>query len=265
MTAAATPATFALMAVSHPLAPSSRLAFEIAGAVVEPQICGALWWGDAGVLVVSDLHLEKASAYASRGRMLPPYDTRATLMRVSALIERLCPTTVISLGDSFHDGRARPRMAGDDVARVRSMTDRCDWVWIEGNHDPAPPDDLGGRSASELTMGPLTFRHAPTAGFVRGEVAGHLHPCARVVARSGSVRARCFVTDSQRLVMPAYGALTGGLNVRDAAFDRLFPGGLVVGVIGREGVYVAGPRQLAPDAARAGGLLPSEPRGDGAD
>jgi DNA ligase-associated metallophosphoesterase len=222
----------------------------LAGASVRALNCGGLWWAEAGVLVVSDLHFEKASFLASRGQMLPPYDTRAALMRIARLMEALAPRAVISLGDSFHDRRARPRMAADDVTALRRMTEACDWVWIEGNHDPKPPEDLGGRVIGELTIGPLTFRHIPTEGAARGEVAGHLHPCARVVGRSGrSVRTRCFATDGERLVMPAYGALTGGLNVLDAAFRPLFPRGLMAGVIGRDGVYMAGPESLAPDRA----------------
>jgi DNA ligase-associated metallophosphoesterase len=242
-----------MLSVRPPAPVAPRLSFEVAGARLEPQVCGALWWAEAQLLVVSDLHLEKASAYAARGQMLPPYDTRATLMRVAGLIERLRPTTVISLGDSFHDRRARPRMSADDVALIRFLTGVCDWVWVEGNHDPAPPDDLGGRPATELVLGPLTFRHEPTEGPALGEIAGHLHPCARVTSRRGSVRTRCFATDGTRLVMPAYGALTGGLNVLDVAFDGVFPNGLLVGVLGREGVYAAGPDQLVPDVARAAG------------
>lgn len=212
--------------------------------------CGGLWWASASVLVVSDLHLEKASSYAARGQMLPPYDTRASLKQLGSLLQTLRPTTVVCLGDSFHDRRSRPRMADDDVATVRAMTAAHDWVWIEGNHDPLPPDDLGGRAAFELRMGPLTLRHEPSAGHVRGEIAGHLHPCARVVGRTGrSVRARCFATNGQRLVMPAYGALTGGLNVLDTAFGPLFPDGMVAAVLGRDGVYLAGVDSLAPDRA----------------
>ena len=223
----------------------------VAGARLRTLTCGGLWWEEAGVLVVSDLHLEKASSYAARGQMLPPYDTRATLARIDRRMVALSPRMVISLGDSFHDRRARPRMAADDVAMVRRLTGACDWVWVEGNHDPAPPEDLGGRATFELTIGPLTFRHIPTVGEAQGEVAGHLHPCAKVVGRGGrSVRARCFATDGERLVMPAYGALTGGLNVLDTAFDAVFPGGrLRVGVIGRDAVYLAGPDSLAPDRA----------------
>lgn len=215
------------------------------GAELSPQPCGGLWWQDQRVLVVSDLHLEKGSSYAARGQMLPPYDTRATLKRIAALMERLQPVMVISLGDSFHDRRARPRMAQDDVALVRSLTAQCDWVWVEGNHDPSPPDDLGGQLASEVTIGAITFRHEPTPGRSDGEIAGHLHPSATVVGRAGWVRSRCFASDGRRMVMPAYGALTGGLNVLDRAFAPLFPDGLICGVIGRDGVYATGLESLA--------------------
>lgn len=228
--------------------PRAGLVFEVAGEQLSLQPCGGLWWEAASVLVVSDLHLEKASSYASRGQMLPPYDTRATLRRIGALIQALRPTTVISLGDSFHDRRARPRMAADDVALVRGMTEACDWIWIEGNHDPKPPEDLGGRMAHELVLGDLVFRHEPSIGPAAGEIAGHLHPCARVIGRGGrTVRARCFATDGERLVMPAYGALTGGLNVLDVAFDYLFPRGVFAGIVGRDGVYLAAKDRLAPD------------------
>jgi DNA ligase-associated metallophosphoesterase len=231
--------------------PAARtLDIEVAGARLTLQACGALWWADAELLVISDLHLEKGSAYAARGQMLPPYDTRAALTRISKLVDQLAPTTVVSLGDSFHDRRARPRMAADDVALVRAMTSSCDWVWIEGNHDPDPPEDLGGRMANELVMGGLVFRHEPTEGPARGEIAGHLHPCARVVGRGRSVRARCFASDGERLVMPAYGALTGGLNVLDPAFGAIFPRGLIAGVIGRDGVYAAGMERMVGDGVR---------------
>jgi DNA ligase-associated metallophosphoesterase len=225
---------------------------ELAGETVALHPCGGLWWASAGVLVVSDLHLEKASSYAARGQMLPPYDTRATLKRLGALLKALNPTTVVSLGDSFHDRKSRPRMAEDDVEAVRAMTAAHDWVWIEGNHDPSPPEDLGGRAAFELRMGALTLRHEPSSGNARGEIAGHLHPCARVVSRTGrSVRARCFATNRQRLVMPAYGALTGGLNVLDVAFAPLIADDMVAAVMGRDGVYLAGVDSLAPDRPSA--------------
>ena len=174
---------------------SPGLAFSLVKERVQALTCGGLWWEASSVLVMSDLHLEKGSSYAARGQMLPPYDTRATLGRVIRLVEALQPATVILLGDSFHDPRARARMSPDDVAALRRLTNLSDWVWIEGNHDPAPPADLGGRTAFELTIGTITFRHVPSEGSAPGEVAGHLHPCARVVGRGGrSVRKRCFVT-----------------------------------------------------------------------
>lgn len=240
-------------AVSQHRTPAG-LALDVAGERLLALTCGGLWWEAASVLVVSDLHLEKASSYAARGQMLPPYDTRATLKRIAAVVDALRPTTVISLGDSFHDRRARPRMAEDDATFVRELTAACDWVWIEGNHDPKPPEDLGGRFAQELQLGNLVFRHEPTSGTAPGEIAGHLHPCARVVGRGGrTVRARCFATDGQRLVMPAYGALTGGLNLMDVAFDGLFPQGVFAGVLGRDGVYLAAGERLIPDTIRATG------------
>lgn len=229
------------------------LVFEVAGERLSLQPCGGLWWESAGVLVVSDLHLEKASSYAARGQMLPPYDTRATLRRIAALVDSLKPTTVISLGDSFHDRGARPRMAPADVGLVRELTDACDWIWIEGNHDPKPPEDLGGRMAHELRLGALTFRHEPTPGTARGEIAGHLHPCAKVAGRGRTVRVRCFATDGERLVMPAYGALTGGLNILDTAFVPLFPAGAIACVLGRDGVYLAAGERLVADPMRAVG------------
>lgn len=226
----------------------SGLTISMVGERLAALACGGLWWERERVFVVSDLHLEKASAYAARGQLLPPYDTRATLARITKQMADLKPRIVVSLGDSFHDRRARPRMAAEDVAGLRALTASCDWIWIEGNHDPKPPEDLGGRVAEELVLGPLTFRHIPAEHPVAGEIAGHLHPCARVVGRSGrSVRKRCFATDGQRLVMPAYGALTGGLNVLDRAFTAVFPKGLFAGVIGRDGVYLAGRDNLAPD------------------
>lgn len=234
-----------------PKAPPRTLEIDVAGETLALQPCGGLWWGARRLLVVSDLHLEKASSYAARGQLLPPYDTRATLKRIAALIDRLAPETVISLGDSFHDRRARPRMPGDDVSLVRRMTATCDWIWIEGNHDPKPPEDLGGRLAHEVRIGALVFRHEPSSGAAEGEIAGHLHPCARVSGRAGSVRARCFATDGRRMVMPAYGALAGGLNVLDDAFRPIFPSGLIAGVIGRDGVYAAGSHSMVPDAWNA--------------
>ena len=204
-----------------PKPPGERI--KIAGVDAYALAAGALWLDHARTLVVSDLHLEKGSSFAARGQLLPPYDTRQTLARVKRLIDALSPDVVISLGDSFHDPRAEGRLSAADTATIRALTGACDWVWIEGNHDPIPPAHLGGRAAQTLTLGGLTFVHEPTEGSARGEVAGHLHPSAKVRGRGRAVRRRCFATDGSRMILPAFGAYTGGLNVRDVAFKPYFP------------------------------------------
>ncbi len=226
------------------------LGVVVNGASLELLPEGAIWWPEARLLAVSDLHLGKASSYAVKGQMLPPYDARATLAAVAALVDRLQPDTVISLGDSFHDKAAQSRLDADDIAAIRRLTGRCDWWWIEGNHDPVPPKDLGGRAGRELRLDMLTFRHEPLEGPRPGEVCGHLHPAAKVAGKSGrNVRTRCFATDGQRLVMPALGALTGGLNVLDNAFAPCFPQGLLAAALGRDGVYVVAQTRLVADGA----------------
>jgi DNA ligase-associated metallophosphoesterase len=222
-----------------------RVAFAGAAALALPE--GALWLETARALIVSDLHLEKGSAYARKGQMLPPYDTRATLARLGALIAALAPQIVISLGDSFHDGDGPARLDGADAVALAALIGARDWIWIEGNHDPAPPAHLGGRRAKEIEIGGLVFRHEAAPGAPDGEISGHLHPCARIAARGGAVRRRCFATDGARLVMPAFGAFTGGLNVRDDAFAPVFPRGCFALVMGKARLYPAPPERLAPD------------------
>lgn len=226
------------------------LALDIAGVRFELRAAATAYLPDYEALLVADLHLEKGSAYAERGQMLPPYDSAATASRLMAEMDELRPKIVISLGDSFHDQAARRRMSAEVVDAVRAMTGATDWVWICGNHDVSPPDDLGGRIALEEAVGPLILRHEPIEGPVIGEVAGHLHPCARVGGGVRSVRAKCFATDGQRLVMPSFGALTGGLNVRDPAFAPLFPKGVDPYVIGRDGVYAVRRDRLIADRAK---------------
>jgi DNA ligase-associated metallophosphoesterase len=184
------------------------------------DLSGAFFWEAERLLVVSDLHLEKGSSYAARGVLLPPYDTVATLARLSAVIARHDPRTVIALGDSFHDRNAHARLSAPDRQAITALQARRDWIWISGNHDPALPPDLGGMVASEVAIGAIAFRHEPTGA--AGEIAGHLHPKARVTTRGRSVERRCFACDGARAVMPAFGAYTGGLNIRDAAFTKIF-------------------------------------------
>jgi hypothetical protein len=138
-------------------------------------------------------------------------------------------------------------MVARDHDLLQRLIARCDWIWVEGNHDGRAPETLGGVVRDTLHIGPLVLRHEPTLGAAPGEIAGHLHPCARVAGRGRSVRKRCFATDGARLVMPAFGAFTGGLNVRDEAFAPIFPAGLTAMVLGRERVLPAPMQRLLRD------------------
>ncbi|MEO1407816.1 MAG: ligase-associated DNA damage response endonuclease PdeM [Pseudomonadota bacterium] len=213
---------------------------------------GALWWDAEATLVVSDLHLEKGSSYASKGQLLPPYDTSATLRQVEALVAAWNPKRIISLGDSFHDGEAEARLSSGDRARIKALTAGAEWFWVEGNHDPDPPESLGGAGARELCLGNLVFRHEPQGD--AGEIAGHLHPAAKVRARGRAVRRRCFATNGRSLIMPALGAYTGGLNVCDPAFFELFESVPSAYVLGEDRVFPLASKRLEPDNQRPDGL-----------
>jgi DNA ligase-associated metallophosphoesterase len=199
---------------------STCSSLNVAGVNFVADLSGALFWEEQRLLVVSDLHLEKGSSFAMRGVLLPPYDTIATLGRLGAVLARHDPRTVIALGDSFHDRSAHGRLSAPDRDTIAAFQLRRDWIWISGNHDPALPSDLGGVVATEVAIGPIAFRHEPTGAL--GEIAGHLHPKARVSTRGRSMERRCFASDGERAVMPAFGAYTGGLNIRDAAFAKIF-------------------------------------------
>jgi DNA ligase-associated metallophosphoesterase len=193
---------------------------SIAGVTMRADLTGALFWEKQRLLVVSDLHLEKGSSFATRGVLLPPYDTAATLSRLTSVITRHNPRMVIALGDSFHDRTAHARLATPDRNAITALQAGRDWIWISGNHDPALPSDLGGMVATEVAIGRIEFRHEPTGRI--GEIAGHLHPKARVPTRGRTMERRCFASDGERAVMPAFGAYAGGLSIRDAAFAKLF-------------------------------------------
>lgn len=215
---------------------------EVNGVPVLADVSGVAFVESARALIVADLHLEKGSSFAARGVMLPPYDTRSTLVRLADAMARLQPRIVIALGDSFHDQGADTRMHGEDAAFLTDLVGFVErWVWIAGNHDPAPSPRYGGELAGEMTLGSLTLRHEPHEGTSPGEVAGHLHPCARVRRSGRSVRRRAFASDGTRLILPAFGAYTGGLNVRDAAYGAHFARTPDVWMLGRDRVYrVAG-------------------------
>lgn len=211
---------------------------------------GALYAPEFGALIVSDLHFEKGSSFARRGVFLPPYDTRTTLMRLAALIRRYEPKLVISLGDAFHDDSAEARFSEDDAARLEQLASRRPWVWILGNHDPAPPRRFAGETCAEYALGSLTLRHEPTLERAAGEIAGHLHPCAKIRTETRTQRRRCFAADAERLVMPAFGAYAGGLNLLDVAFHRLFVRP-VAWALGEKGVYPIDASRLEPDEVPA--------------
>ncbi len=215
----------------------SPVQVSVNGVDLQVDLSGALHWPARRVLAVADLHFEKGSALARQGRFLPPYDTAATLEALAAVIARYDPACVICLGDSFHDNGAAERLAAGDRARLQHLGSARDWIWIAGNHDPAPPAAWGGRVATEVTLGALTFRHQAKQAITAGEISGHYHPRAAVRTRAGRISGRCFVGDRQRLVLPAFGAYTGGLDVRDAALAGLFPNGFSVQLLGRTGVY----------------------------
>ncbi|MEH3119154.1 MAG: ligase-associated DNA damage response endonuclease PdeM [Methylorubrum populi] len=220
----------------------------LAGEALSLDRTGALWLPRHRTLVVSDLHLEKGSSFAARtSQFLPPYDTRETLACLHEAVQRLDPARVVALGDSFHDARGPERMEPGDRAMIAALQEGRDWIWIAGNHDAAVSEGIGGRCCETLAVGGLTLRHEPLAGAGEGEIAGHLHPCGKVTMRGRSVRRRCFVGDGHRLVMPAFGAYTGGLNVRDAAFEPLFPQGFTAYLLGDGRVFAIGRTMLGRD------------------
>jgi uncharacterized protein len=228
-------------------AASEGLDIEVAGAWLRLLPQGALYWPDEETLIVADLHLEKASSFAARRVFLPPYDSAATLLVLAGLCGRHGPKRVIALGDSFHDGEAAGRLGADDAAAVASLQRGREWIWIAGNHDPAPPQGLGGDAAREIAIDGLTFRHAPLADAGVGEIAGHLHPVGRVRVKGRTIRRRCFASDGARLIVPALGALTGGLNVLDGAFSGLFADPFHAWMLGEDRLHPVRRRRLLPD------------------
>ena len=226
------------------------LTLECAGETLQALPQGALYWPARRLLAVADLHFEKGSSYAVHARkLLPRHDTRATLTALSALIDALQPATVVCLGDSFHDRDAVARLSRDDRDEVERLAARARFVWIAGNHDPAPPPVGWGEIAEEIDEGSLAFRHEAHFGPVRGEVSGHFHPVAALTVRGRGFRRRCFLTDGQRLILPAFGAYAGGLDALDPAIAQLFPGDYDALLVGRDAVRRLSWRQLRPDAA----------------
>ena len=234
---------------------------EVNGETLMLDCAGALWWPAERTLVFSDIHFEKGSSLARRGAFLPPYDTRTTLRRMAALLELYAPSRVIALGDSFHDREAADRLDDEERATLAHFVGGTNWVWIEGNHDPEPPAWLGGTICQEIAIGGLVFRHEPSSAPQPGEIAGHLHPCATVSLRGRSLRRKCFASDGTRLVMPAFGAYAGGLDVGDEAISNLFAGAFAAYMMGGRRVYAVAARGV-PKLKRASGLASLTPQHD---
>jgi uncharacterized protein len=210
---------------------------------------GTAFFAGCATLVVSDVHLEKGSAFARRGALLPPFDTGETLRRLETALAATGARRLISLGDSFHDVQAGRRMAPADRDRLLGLLNGIEAVWVEGNHDPELPGWLQGQRVESLVVAGWTLRHEPSAAAdPTPEIAGHLHPCAKVAGASGRrVRRPCFAVGPTRIIMPAFGAYTGGLNLRDPAFAAHFASPPVAHIPGRERVHRVSFTRLLPD------------------
>jgi DNA ligase-associated metallophosphoesterase len=186
--------------------------FSFAGETFDATASGALFWRSGQALLVADLHLEKASWFARLGQFLPPYDSHATLSALAGEVERSGARRLYCLGDSFHDAFGCDRLPEQARALLTELTSRLDWTWIVGNHDPGFADHCGGRIADEVELGGIILRHEAERGETRPEISGHFHPKLRLHLKGRHVSRRCFVVSATKLIMPAFGALTGGLD-----------------------------------------------------
>jgi DNA ligase-associated metallophosphoesterase len=173
---------------------------------------GALFWPAQNALLVADLHLEKASWFARLGQFLPPYDSQATLTALAAAVERTGASRLYCLGDSFHDRFGCDRLPEAARALLTALTKQLDWTWIVGNHDPGFADHCGGTIAEEVQIGGIVLRHEAVRGETRPEISGHFHPKLRLHLKGRHVSRRCFVSSADKIIMPAFGSLTGGLD-----------------------------------------------------
>jgi len=222
-------------------------AFMLGRLAIVPDLSGALWLPDESTLVVADLHLEKGSAYAARGVFLPPYDSTATLAALTAAVLRHAPARVIALGDSFHDRQAHTRISAESLSALRQLQTGRDWLWVTGNHDPQISTEMGGETTAMISIAGIALRHEPDERETGFEIAGHLHPAAKVRMRGRALRRRCFALSPRRCVMPAMGAYAGGLNLRDRAFRPLFREGLSAHMLGDGRLFRIDERLLLPD------------------
>jgi uncharacterized protein len=186
--------------------------FSFAGETFHASPDGALFWPARNALLVADLHLEKASWFARLGQFLPPYDSHATLTALAGEVERTGATRLYCLGDSFHDRFGCDRLASNARELLTSLTSRLDWTWIVGNHDAGFADHCGGRLEEEVELAGIVLRHEAVRDDPRPEISGHFHPKLRVHLSGRSVSRRCFVVSATKIIMPAFGSLTGGLD-----------------------------------------------------
>ena len=198
----------------------AAVSVSFAGHDLVPLPDGALWWPRRRALLVADLHFEKASWFAARGIFLPPYDSADTLRRLADCANRLGATELWCLGDSFHDSVGVQRLPAASRAALAELTTRLDWTWITGNHDPGLTD-IGGRVLAEAEVGGLFLRHEADPNETRPELSGHFHPKVSVRIRGRRITRRCFVLTERKFILPAFGALAGGLDAADPAVLRV--------------------------------------------
>jgi len=197
---------------------------SFAGETFLATASGALFWRARDTLLVADLHLEKASWFARLGQLLPPYDSHATLTVLAEEVKRTGATRLYCLGDSFHDRFGCDRLPADSRALLEALTSRLDWTWIVGNHDPGFADHCGGTIVEEADIGGIVLRHEARARDPRPEISGHFHPKLRLSLNGRRISRRCFVASDRKLILPAFGSLTGGLDVRHPEIVRAISG-----------------------------------------
>jgi len=186
--------------------------FSFAGETFFATASGALYRPEHTSLFVADLHLEKASWFARLGQFLPPYDSHATLTALAEEVERIRPSHVFCLGDSFHDNFGCERLPADARSLLQQLMDQVAWIWIVGNHDARGIDHCGGVIEPAVEMGGIVYRHEAFRAEPLPEISGHFHPKLRVNLNGRHISRRCFVVSPSKIIMPAFGSLTGGLD-----------------------------------------------------
>ena len=222
----------------------SKKSTEFAGHGFDLYPSGGLFWPDESLLIVGDLHLEKASSYHASGQFLPPYDTSQTLARLRDALVECGAKRVMFLGDVFHDGRAWGRMSEADRGLLADILSPVDSIWIEGNHDQSfvPP---GHSATGEEEIAGIVFRHVMDETDPRPEISAHYHPAAVIHHRGTRLRRPCYIRTATRMIIPAFGVLTGGLDCRDEALAALRGRDTQLFLLGADGVFVPPPGRAA--------------------